>query len=182
MDRLVLAFKRWLVSLWLKVRKEKEDDRGAIVSVGEWWQQVRRIAVCWPCEGVDFQAAMLVLDRIRDRFPNAHISIIALPGVGASVPSDLDVEIVKVQKNQLNLLGLPNRKFRDFLRSREYDTFLDLSPYYDPISAYYSTVINADLRIGFGGGWSEKVYNYVIIPRGEKKGVERYRVLARYIG
>lgn len=162
--------------------RREEEKRGESKLLSDWWSRVSRIAVCWPGEGIDVQAAYVVLERIRERFPSAHISIIALPGVGASAPHYWDVEVINVQKVHLNYLGFPNKQFRQFLKERGYDTFVDLSPYDDPISAYYAALIDADIRIGFGGGWSERVLNFVVIPKGDKKGIERYRVLARYIG
>ncbi|MFN3821076.1 MAG: hypothetical protein ACK4OO_01980, partial [bacterium] len=151
MDRVILFIQRILVDLWMRIRhlhREIEEERVEGLP-NRLWRNVQRIAVCWPSEGMDISAAMLILQRLRERFPNASITVIALPGVGASIPVGWDVEVINVQKTDLNGLRFPNSRFRSYLRERNYDTFLDLYPRYDPICVYYGFVICARLRIGF---------------------------------
>ncbi len=146
------------------------------------WDKVKRIAVIWPSDGVDYHAAATVLNRLRECFPEALVTIIDLPGIGASPPPDINAEIYIIEKRYLNWLGLPDKRLKIILKEMEFDTVVDLSPEFDPISGYYALLTNATLRIGFAGDKADLVYNYQVAPKGKRTGSERYRILAKYIG
>ncbi|MBM3325875.1 MAG: glycosyltransferase family 9 protein [Calditrichaeota bacterium] len=172
--------RRFLMHYVRKYVKRKAVD--APFNWTKCWDKVKRIAVIWPGDGVDYQAAAMVLGRLRECFSEALITIIDLPGMGASPPPDTDAEVYAIEKRYLNWCGLPDRRLKAKLREMEFDTVVDLAPEFDPISAYYILLTHAPLRIGFAGGKADLVFNYQIAPKAERAGVERYRILAKYIG
>lgn len=146
------------------------------------WDRVRRVLVCWPGVGMDLLAARVVLNRVRERFPNASLTVLALPGVGASPPNEVEAEVISVKQTELSLFGVPQKRLRDMLRDAGYDAVVDLSPRFEPLAGYFCLATQARLRIGFAGPSGDLVYNYQVAPRSDRSGIDRYRVLARYIG
>jgi len=146
------------------------------------WEEVQRVLVCWPGDAMDVLAARVVFNRIRERFPDASLAVLELPGVGASLPSEVEAEIIQVRKEDLSAFGIPSKRLRFRLAEAGFDAVVDLSPKFDPLAGFLCLASNAKVRIGFAGADGDLVYNYQVAPRGDRSGIDRYRVMARYIG
>lgn len=145
------------------------------------WEDVHHCIVCWPETGIDVKAAEIVFQRLRNRFPYSIITAIALPGMGAS-PPDFGINIFKIASNEFTIFGVPNSKLRLRLKNLNADISVDLSSVYNPLSAYCCTASGARIRIGFATPENDRVCNFQIAPNQDRSGVDRYRVLATYIG
>lgn len=166
----------------IAVRKLTRTSGSEEITLTDVWERVHSVLICWPGEGLDLLAARVVLNRVRERFPNASLTLLALPGVGAAAPSELEAELVNVRREDLSLFGIPRKNFCRFFYERNFDVVVDLSPKFEPLAAYFCLAAKAKLRIGFAGSEGDKIYNFQIAPRSDRSGIDRYRVLARYIG
>jgi len=146
------------------------------------WEDVRRMLICWPGNGMDVLAARVVFNRVRERFPNAALAVLALPGIGASPPPEIDAEIITIPKESLSMFGIPSKQLRARLAEAGFDAVVDLSPKFEPLAAYLCLATEAKIRIGFSGPDCDLAYNYQVSPRDDRSGIDRYRVMARYIG
>lgn len=152
------------------------------LSLRNCWDEIDSCLVFWPGEGLDVTAAEIVLRRLRDRFPGAKLTVIALPGIGASPPPGMNVKVIQVKKDSLNLFGLPVRHFKDDVIDVRADVTVDLSPEYNPLAAYLCLISKARINIAFADKRGDPTFNYQIAPDPRKVGIDRYRVLAAYIG
>ncbi len=179
-NRLLSSVRRRFVgwALWLSVRRGKV----ATLSLGNCWDDVKSCLVCWPAEGLDVTAADIVLSRLRDRFPQASLTVLAMPGIGASPPAGLEVHVVQIDRKSINLLGLPLRRLKDEVLDIRADVAVDLSPVYDPLTAYLCWISRARITIAFADPQCDLAYNYQVAPDPKREGLDRYRALARYIG
>jgi len=171
--------RRFILSAVRRVAKKSSSQQ---IEMLEAWEGVNRILVFWPGNGMDVISARVVLNRIRERFPDALLAVLALPGVGASPPSEVDAEVITIQKEELTFFGIPRKPLRLALQESGYDAVVDLSPRFEPLAAYLCLATAARLRIGFACATGDLAYNYQISPRADRTGIDRYRVLARYIG
>ncbi len=166
----------------LALRRLAKELAGKEIDVQEIWNRVHNVLICWPGEGLDLLAARVVLNRVRERFPNASLTLLSLPGVGASAPAEIEAELINVRREDLSFLGIPRKNFCRTFREKGFDVVVDLSPKFEPLAAYFCLSTGAPLRVGFAGVDVDKVYNYQVSPRSDRLGIDRYRVLARYIG
>ncbi len=166
----------------MAVRKQARRSTSPEIELLSAWENVRRVLIFWPGSGMDVLAARVVFNRVRDRFPHAGLTVLALPGIGASPPSEVDAEVISVHWNELTFFGVPGKKLRDRLHDGGYDAVVDLSPRFEPLASYLCLCTEAPIRIGFAGPGSDLAYNYQVSPRDDRSGMDRYRVMARYIG
>ena len=165
-------------ALWWIVRREIMQE----ISLRECWKEVKSCLVFWPGDGLDVSAGKIILKRLRLRFPNATLTILSLPGIGASPPYDMAVKIIKIEKESLNFLGFPLKVFRNQLDEVKADLAVDLSLDYNPLSAYLCKLSKARISMSFADPRCDMAYNFQIAPQPGRQVLDRYRVMARYIG
>lgn len=165
----------------IAVKRHIKRERIGELSLSQCWQDVSHCVVCWPESGMDVVAAECVFTRLRERFPWAVLTAIALPG-GIASPPDIGVKVLQIRPYHFNILGLPRKRLKEKLKRLKADVAVDLSPEYNPLSAYCCCLSGAKLRIGFKIPQGDSVFNFQIAPRKERTGKERYMVLAKYIG
>ena len=165
-------------ALWSYNRKSKSSE----LVIRDCWEGVKSCLVIWPGEGLDIIAAEIVLNRLRERFPLATLTVSALPGIGASLISDLNVKVIQIDRKMFNFFGLPLRGLRDELLDIRADVAVDLSPVFNVISAYLCRISRARICVSFADPRGDMAYNYQIAPGPNREGLDRYRALARYIG
>ncbi|MBT3231972.1 MAG: hypothetical protein HN356_04090 [Calditrichaeota bacterium] len=165
----------------IMVRKEVKLNTPYEISLQNIWEDIHHCIVCWPEAGIDVMAAELVFRKLRNRFQFSAITVIALPGMGAS-PPDFGIDVFEIGADEFTFYGAPNGKLKSRLRGLKADLAVDLSPEYNPLSAYCCAASGARIRIGFATTEDEFVYNVQIAPNQERSGIDRYRVLATYIG
>ncbi len=177
-DRVKASFRRRAVSaaLGLAVRR----TRGELIDMRECWRDIRRYMLCWTGCGADRDAVELVLDRLRRRFPTADAVVVATRVIDPPRLEGVAVELLT--ERDFNLFGLPGREARRRVRELHADVAVDLSPRFDPLSAYLCLISGAPVKVGFASAGGDSVFNLQIVPEPERTGLERYRVLARYIG
>jgi len=179
-NRLLANIRNRIVNwaLWLSFKRGKVSE----LSLRHCWDGVKSCMVCWPGEGLDITAADIILSRLRERFPQAVLTILAMPGVGASPPPGLNIHIVQVDRKSINFLGLPLRRLKDEVLDIRADVAVDLSSEYNPLSAYLCQISRARISVAFADPQGDLAYNYQFAPHPSREGLDRYRALARYIG
>ena len=99
-----------------------------------------------------------------------------------SPPLEIAVKVINIQKKSLNILGLPLRQLKDEIIDIRPDIAIDLSPDYDSLAAYLCRTSRAKVSIAFANHQGDLAYNYQVAPHPSRVGLDRYRVLAKYIG
>jgi len=178
-DRLRNFFRHFAASIMVK--KEIRSNSPFELSLQNIWEDIYHCTVCWPEAGIDVKAAEIVFRKLRNRFPFAAITAIALPGMGAS-PPDFGIDVFEIEPDEFTFYGAPNSKLKSRLKSLNADLAVDLSAEYNPLSAYCCAASGARIRIGFATPDDDFVYNFQIAPNQDRSGIDRYRVLATYIG
>ncbi len=145
------------------------------------WNNVQNCLILWPRSGVDIRTGEPVYNRLRERFPSAMLTTLMLSSTVAA-PAEMDDLTVKVNQQEFNFLGLPRRSLRDRIARIKADFVVDLSPQYDPLTAYFCLLSNAPIKVSFASAKSDLVFNYQIAPHPDRSRTERYKVMARYIG
>lgn len=179
-SRLVENMHQWFQgwALRLAVRREKSSE----ISLRDCWNDINSCLIIWPGDGLDVTAGEIILDKLRTRFPEAKLTIMPLPGIGASPPSDITVRILKVRKDVFNIFGLPIKELKEKLVRVKADLAIDLSREYNPLAAYLCKVSQARITVAFADPRCDLAFNFQIAPQPGRQVMDRYRVLARYIG
>ena len=179
-NRLLEEMRKRIVSwaLWSYNRHGKPPE----LVMRSCWDNIKSCLVFWPGEGLDIIAAEIVLNRLRERFPLATLTVLAMPGVGASPPSNVSVRVIQIDRKMFNFTGLPIRILKDELLDLRADMAVDLSPEFNVMSAYLCRISRARICISFADSKGDLVYNYQVAPGPQREGLDRYRALARYIG
>ena len=178
--RLIALFQRKLIISVLKYQKWRRKDEA--VSLFDGWNDVRCCLICLPPDSVEEEEVGVVLDRLRQRFPQAKIVVGVLAGRDISF-SDDSIEIIRIDEAMLSPSGMPKSSVREQLKAISADISIDLSPTFVPLSAYLCMLSGARIKIGFAGlSHGDLVFNFQIAPKAERTGIERYQVLAGYIG
>ena len=179
-ERMIAGLRRRFVNFVLKMsaRRSKKSE----LSLKTCWKEIRSCLVFWPSEGLELPSADIVLNRLRERFPEAALTVLALPGMGASLPQDMDAKVIQVDRKSINILGLPHRSLKDEVIDVRADVAVDLSPGFNPLTAYLCLISRARIGITFADPRCDAAYNFQIAPHPSRTGKDRYRVLAKYIG
>ncbi|MFH0765939.1 MAG: hypothetical protein V2A61_05920 [Calditrichota bacterium] len=178
-DNLIASLKKYFALL--AVRRLAHRGNMELFDVNQSWHSVKRVLICWPFQGLDLQLGGVILNHLENRFTEAVLTIVALPGVGAS-PMQTGMEILQLQPKDLNIWGLPNNRARDRLRSLQADVAVDLSSKFDPRLAFLCLISGAPIKVGFALPRSDLAFNYQVRPKRESSEIDRYRALARYLG
>ena len=179
LERLERVIRRWMVGLTIRLSARKK--RPVMMSLNDCWEHVSQCIVCWPENKIDVISTDYIYMRLREKFPLAAISTVVRPGCDA-FPPDIGVDIIQIRHDDFNIFGFPNHRLKAKLKKLKADIAIDLSPEYNPLSAYCCVISGARIIIGFAMGKSESVFNYQVAPRQGRTGAERYRILADYIG
>jgi len=171
--------RHWMTGLVIKFIADKHDP--GRLSLESCWQDVNHCLVCLPEAGIDVLIAETIFFRLKERFENAVITTLVLPDIIAS-PPDIGVNIVKIKQDHFSFFGLPTRKLRQMIQNLKVDIAVDLSPEYNPLTAYCCCISGARMRVAFSSEAGATVFNYQISPDSKKFGIARYRALANYIG
>lgn len=145
------------------------------------WDNVQNCLILWPRTGVDVRTGEPVYTRLRERFPNAMLITLMLSRTVAA-PADMDDRTIKVNPQEFNYFGLPRRELRERIAGLKADFVVDLSLLYDPLTAYFCLLSNAPMKVSFASEQGDFVFNYQIAPHPDRSRLERYKVMARYIG
>lgn len=152
-----------------------------VVSYNDYWNTVKRCMISWSPGIVDNAAVNVIIEKLKTRFPSLKTVLVILPGTeDQSLYSDM--EVIKLTEESIQWTGRPSSDIRKRLALLEMDLIIDLSPDFDVFSAYICQLTKAPVKIGFATKYSDLVYNYQIMPKSTTDILERYRVLARYIG
>lgn len=145
------------------------------------WNQVKHILLVWPPTGIDLYAADVIIKRVMNRFPEARVSVVEFPGIGVS-SLNTALSLFPISTVDINFWGLPTRTLIDRLSKMKTDIVVDLSMKYNPLSACICMLSLAPLKIGFAIEESEQVMNFQVAPKNERTDLEKYKILAKYIG
>ncbi|MFC2150283.1 hypothetical protein ACFLQV_02145 [Calditrichota bacterium] len=180
MEKVRADFQRWCVSQALN-RKIRRGNSEPISSHG-CWENIQTCLVIWPGDGLDVTAGELILKRLHERFKDARLNVIALPGIGALTTTDIPYDKMQLNEQDFNFMGLPRKSAVIRLQDLRGDITIDLSPDFNPHSAYLSILSGAKLLIGFSDQIQQSPYNFQVAPNQSSQGIDRYKVLAQYIG
>ncbi len=165
------------LSLKMTAKKRLEKD----LQLSDCWQGIYQCVVCWPEEGVDTAAADIIFRHLRKKFPGAGITVIESLTQKAYPPEE-SVRVVSLSKTDFNFMGFPKSSLKMKLQSINADIAIDLSAKFNPLTAYCCEMCGAKVKVGFALPDSELVFNFQVLPNSERKGADRYKVLASYIG
>jgi hypothetical protein len=179
-DRFLNSIRRHIIR-WA-LGSYDQQSKTTELSLCKCWENVGSCLVLWPAKGLDIVAAEIVLNRLQERFPGTCITLLALPGIGASPPQEMNVKVIHVDKKSFNILGLPQRRLRDEILAVRADVAIDLSPKFNVLSAYLCRISRARISISFADPRGDSAYNFQVAPGPKREGLDRYRTLARYIG
>ncbi|MCF7810151.1 hypothetical protein K9N50_04090 [bacterium] len=152
------------------------------LSLRNCWDDVLNCLLFWPGDGLDVKAADIVIMRIKKRFQGVKLTVVALPGIGASLPQDVEAKIIEINKGSLNLFGMPVRALKDEILDIRADLAVNLSPEYNPLASYLCLISRAKVSVSFADLRGDSVFNFQIAPNPDREGIDRYRVMANYIG
>ncbi len=179
LDRIMPNTQKRLLTTLLKIKVWK--GKGESLSIKDSWNNIKSCIICLPREALSDGETKPVIERLQERFPQAKISVIALPNTN-DILLDEQIGILKVKQEDINYLGLPKRSIINKIQELKADIAIDLSLAFVPISAYLCFLSGARIKIGFVVPGSDLVFNYQIAPNQHRTGVDRYQVLAQYIG
>jgi len=160
------------------IRRSKPKE----LSLRNCWDEVLNCMVFWPGEGLEVKAAEIVIMRLENRFPNAKLTIAALPGIGASLPQYVKAKVIEIEESSFNLFGLPVKALRDEILDVRADIAVDLSSEYNPLVAFLCLISRSRVCVAFADLRGDSVFNFQIAPNPVREGIDRYRVMANYIG
>ena len=174
------AIGRWITikAIWWNTNRKTLKE----ISTRNCWEDIKNCLMIWPSEGLDISAGEIIIKKLKEKFPASTINIVALPGVGASVPVDFDINIVQLNPTHFNKIGLPTRQTRDNLLKMNAAITIDMSPSFNPSTTLISLLSQAPLSIGFAESDYDLPYNFQIATSTNSKGIDRYKVMAKYIG
>jgi len=178
-EKLNLTKRRWMTELAIRQIADKNDP--GIIDLQSCWNDVSHCMVCWPESGIDVLFAETIFFRLRERFANSVITAVVLPGMTAS-PPDIGINIVNIRLEHFSVIGFPKSRLKQLVKGLKVDVAVDLSPMYNPFTAYCCCISGAKMRVGFSSKEGEIVFNYQVAPSSNKVGIDRYRTLANYIG
>ena len=145
-----------LMKAWQKIKYPAE-----LYSPIELWQRARVVLVCFPDEYQHREAAEETVRYIAEACPHKHFFVLTT----RALPERwLNVELIRLRKEDLGLFSLPNAEFLKYLQEKSIDTVIDLWPTFNLTNAYISRRCGAALRIGFGSEHASSFYNLLVVP------------------
>jgi len=127
-----------------------------------------------------------VFNRLIERFPEATILALRLPGAPITVTdavfNDPHLKFSPLEHEDVSMLGTIGTHLRERLTGCHATLAIDLSLTFDPLSAYICQQSGARIKIGFARPEQELVFNYQIAPGAGGVPDDWYSAMARYIG
>ncbi len=151
-----------------------------LFSLNECWLGIHRCLICLPVSGLDEQSLQMIIDRLRTRFPLIDIIVVSPTDYTGEIPDGVERHLLR--REDFSFFGIPSRALKEKLRNLNIEMAVDLSPRYNPLTAFCCELSGAKLKVGFAWSDGEQVFNYQVSPNPATTGIERYRVLANYIG
>jgi hypothetical protein len=145
-----------LMKTWQRIKYPSQ-----LFSPIDLWQRTKTVLVCFPDEYQQREAAELTVRDIVEAYPQKHFYILTT----RALPERwLNVELIRLRKEDLNLFSLPNTDFIKYLQDKSIDTMIDLWPTFNLTNAYIGRRCGAPLRIGFGSEHASAFYNLLVVP------------------
>ncbi len=145
-----------LMKAWQKIKYPAE-----LYSPIDLWKRTEAVLVCFPDEYQHREAAEKTVRDIAEACPGKHFFVLTT----RALPERwLNVELIRLRKEDLGLFSLPNAEFIKYLQNKSIDTIIDLWPTFNVSNAYLSRRCGASLRIGFGSEHASSFYNLLVVP------------------
>ena len=173
----VVSHNKVLISLMkLRQRARSQPD---MISAVELWRRAKIVLICFPDEYQDRQAAEPALRTIVEAYPQKRFCILTTKVLPQRW---LNVELVRLRRNDLNLFSLPNSEYIRYIQYKRIDAAIDLWPPFNLTTACLCQGSGAPLRIGFSSQHAPSFYNLLVVPSGSERAlVRRYDVMVETI-
>ncbi len=169
-----INYARMLVNYLSKKSSQKT------ISLSECWKDINKCLICIPSDGVTEQAVGVVVKRIQYKFPEAKLLFAKTSDSVQQKETASDLFLISPEK--FYFFGAPKNYLKQYFRTAGVDLAVDLSQKYEPIFAYCCLISGAKMKVGFNTAENNSVFNFQISPKPERKGIERFEVLASYLG
>jgi hypothetical protein len=163
-----------LMKLWQKIKFHQE-----LISPIELWKRAHVVLICFPEEYREREAAAPALRSIVDACPHKRFCVLTTRAL-----SDrwLNVELLRLRKEDLNLFALPSSAFIKYIQDKAIDTVIDLWPAFNLANACLSRRCGASLRVCFGNEHASAFYNLLVVPAAPEGSLtRRYEALTETI-
>ena len=124
------------------------------------------------------QSPAAVIDLVRARFPEAHLTIVTDEhdtGAGVLLPHST---IIRVRASDIDWLFRPSGEVMQHVIARTYDLAIDLNLDSLLPSAYICRGSNARVRVGFSRDGGDYFYNFLMQPDTSRDGALYDRLAA----
>jgi hypothetical protein len=169
----VASHNRVLISLMkLRQRVRSQPD---MISATELWRRAKIVLICFPDEYEDRQAAEPALRAIVEACPGKRFCVLTTKALPQRW---LNVELVRLKRDDLNLFSMPNSEFMRYIQYKRIDVAIDLWPPFNLTTACLCQGSGASLRVGFSSEHAAVFYNLLVVPSGSQgSAVRRYDVI-----
>jgi len=163
-----------LMKFWQKIKYHQD-----LYSPVELWKQGRVVLICFPEMYQEREAAEHTVRSIVEACPQKRFCVLSTKALPERW---LNVELLRLRKEDLNLFSLPNSAFIKYLQDKKIDTVIDLWPTFNLANACLSRRSGADLRVCFGTEHAPAFYNLLVVPGAPGQSLLRqYQVMAETI-
>ncbi|MBD3387049.1 hypothetical protein GF407_19250 [candidate division KSB1 bacterium] len=132
------------------------------VSIHNVLKQAENILVCLPDDQSGIQTTIRKIDRFRQVFPNADITLFNPTNRSLADRFESDFNLIESGKGILNFSQQINSKIKSEIFQQNYQVTIDLSRTFQYENILILCMSHADLRIGFDHPRKIKFYNFVI--------------------
>ncbi|HPG40041.1 MAG TPA: hypothetical protein PLP19_09750 [bacterium] len=156
--------------------------RPAAVNIFDQIAKANNILLCLPENLNGSQMELLTLDKFKEIFPNAKISLVY--NAASSIDTKLLTKYNVIQYNPLEMstFGLLPKPVKEIIIKSSFDIAIDLSIAFCFINTSIIWESKACLRIGFNHPLRDELYNFLIRVNPEETRENSYQSLFRYLG
>ncbi len=156
--------------------------RPAPVNIFDQISKANNILLCLPDNLNGTQLELLTLNKFKEIFPNAKITLVY--NAKSSIDTTLlaDYHLIQYNPLEMSTLGLLPKTIKDIIIKSAFDIAVDLSIAFCFVNTSIVWESKACLRIGFNHPGRDDLYNFLIRVNPEESGENSYQSLFRYLG
>lgn len=147
---LVLVFYRLLN----RIKNSPENIKRSI-------QQASQVFICLPADEQDRQVALEHYSKWKACFPSAVITGV-IPVTLANEPDTAHSNIMVLNKNDINIWGIPGKRLKTLLKGKSFNIAIDLNRNYNAFSALLTILSGAEIRAGYYHPNKTLIYNFLL--------------------
>jgi len=157
-------------------------QRPAPVSIFEQIDKANKVLLCLPDNVNGLQPELLTLDKFKDIFPNANITLLCNSNLSIERSLLKNFQYINYNPAEVSSFGQPPKAIKENILKNHFDIAIDLSIAFNYINTSLVWTSNACLRIGFNHPQRDDLYNFLIRVNPEETLENSYQSLFRYLG